>query len=61
MSATHIVNGYIDIRIKLVDKDISASQYCSPMDIEELVKMEFESKIGNYDILGIEIMIQRLD
>lgn len=60
MSCTYIVNGYVDIRIKLIDKDIHASQSSSPADIAELVKMEFESKMGRCDILDHKIMIQEI-
>jgi chromosome condensin MukBEF complex kleisin-like MukF subunit len=60
MSATYIVNGYVDIRIKLTDRNIHASQSSSPSDIAELVKMEFECKIGNCDILGHKIMLQEV-
>jgi hypothetical protein len=60
MSSTYIVNGYVDIRIKLVDRDVHASQSSSPADIAELVKMEFEAKIGNCDILGHKMMLKEI-
>ena len=60
MSATYIVNGYVDVRIKLINKNINASQSSSPSDISELVKMNIENNIGLCEIIGHKIMIEEL-
>lgn len=60
MSSTYIVNGYVDIRVKLVEQDVHASQSSSPQDIADLVKLEYESKIGVCEILGHKMMIREI-
>ncbi len=60
MSSTYIVNGYIDIRVKLIDRNVHASQSSSPADIAELVKMEYECKIGNCEIIGHKMMLNEV-
>lgn len=58
MSKTFTVNGYVDIRFKLIDREVNASSSSSPADIAELIIIECQSKIGRCEILGHKIMLE---
>jgi hypothetical protein len=60
MSATYIVNGYVDIRVRLINEDIHASQSSSPKDIAELVCMKINCATGNSEILNHKLMIREI-
>jgi hypothetical protein len=57
MSATYTINGYIDIRIKLIDKEIYASQSTTPEELIELIKIQLDCKLGACEIVGHKIML----
>lgn len=59
MSSTYIVQGYVDIRIK-VDHIFNASQSASEDDIAELVYIRVKSGIGSCEILNHLLQIKDL-
>lgn len=58
MSATYRVNGYVDVRINIVDRGVHASSSASPADIAEIVKIQVTSHIGNCWIVDHKLMIE---
>ncbi len=60
MSTTYKVNGYVDVRIKLVDKNVNSSSSATAQDVAEIVKIQIEETIYNIDILNHSLMIEEI-